>query len=109
MQDTIDFKKLTQKLPKYPISNYNDTTHSSIKASLNEMEGMLFLMKLSTIKEWLSKYRKTFQLALLCDIRYNQNHLTKKEQNIQKLCMKLSDKMGYKYVLDQCLITIYTN
>ena len=30
MQDTIDFKKLTQKLLKYPISNYNDTTHSSI-------------------------------------------------------------------------------
>lgn len=39
MKDTMGFKKLTQKLLNDAISNYNDTTHSSIKATPNEMEG----------------------------------------------------------------------
>ena len=39
MQERIGFKKLTQKYLNYAISNYNNTTHSSIKATPNDMEG----------------------------------------------------------------------
>ena len=68
IHDTIGFKMLTQKLLNDAISNYNDTTHSSIKASPNEMEGRVIFDEIEHNKRVVKQVQKNIPTGSI--VRY---------------------------------------
>lgn len=82
MKDSIKFKKLTQKLLNDAIYNYNNTTHSSIDATPNQMKGRVMFNEIEHNKEVIKKVQKALPPGSL--VRY-------------KLQSKTFDKEGAKW------------
>ena len=82
MQETIGFKKLTQRHLNDAIVNYNDTSHSSIKAKPNEMKGKVIFNEINHNKRL---------------VKQVQNGLPEGSSVRYKLISKTFSKEGVKY------------
>ncbi|CEG39059.1 uncharacterized protein PHALS_09122 [Plasmopara halstedii] len=79
MQDTMGFEKLTQKLLNDAISNYNDTTHSSINATPNEMEGRVIFDEIEHNKRVVKQVQKGIPTGSIVRYRLNPKPFEKED------------------------------
>ena len=96
MQDTMGIKKLTQKLLNEAISNYNNTTHSSIKATPNEMEGRVIFDEIEHNKRVVKQVQKGIPTGSIVRYRLNPKQFEKEGARYSKAVYEVIGLDGLK-------------
>lgn len=96
MQDTMGFKKLTQKLLNDAIANYNNTTHSSINATPNEMEGRVIFDEIEHNKRVVKQVQKGIPTGSIVRYRLNPKPFEKEGARFSKAVYEVIGLDGLK-------------
>ncbi|TYZ62655.1 hypothetical protein PybrP1_006712 [[Pythium] brassicae (nom. inval.)] len=93
-------RKITQKLLSDTIENYNDTLHTSIGATPNEMRGKVIQSELDHNKQLKNKVESDFEIGQSALLRLPKKQFQKGQREWSQTVYKIIGFDGYKIELE---------